>query len=78
MTDLSAAPLKPPVRPLAERGLDLLVWGGIAALLIVAFRPVEMGKIGLVFTNSAISTSSPRSWCGPTSPAGRSMSPRCG
>jgi phosphonate transport system permease protein len=44
--------LKPPVRSLADRGLDLLVWGGIAVLLILAFRPVDMGKIGLIFTNS--------------------------
>lgn len=49
----SAEALKPPVRPLAERGLDLLVWGGIALLLILAFRPVEISKITLLFTNSA-------------------------
>lgn len=53
MADPSAAEtLKPPVRPLAERGLDLLVWGGIAILLILAFRPVNMGRLGLLFTNS--------------------------
>jgi phosphonate transport system permease protein len=45
-------PLKPPVRPLAERGLDLLVWGGIAVLLILAFGPVNIGRLGLLFTNS--------------------------
>jgi phosphonate transport system permease protein len=45
--------LKPPVRPLAERGLDMLVWGGIAVLLILAFRPVEMNKLSLLVTNSA-------------------------
>jgi len=44
--------LKPPVRPLAERGLDLLVWGGVVVLLLVAFHPVEMDKIGRVVTNS--------------------------
>jgi phosphonate transport system permease protein len=45
-------PLKPPVRPALERGLDLLVWGGIAALLILAFQPVEMDKAVLLFTKS--------------------------
>jgi phosphonate transport system permease protein len=44
--------LKPPVRPLAERGLDLLVWGGIALLLILAFRPVDMDRVVLLFTKS--------------------------
>ena len=52
MASDAAETLKPPVRPLADRGLDLLVWGGIAVLLILAFRPVDMGKIGLIFTNS--------------------------
>src|ERR1700760_1660601 len=52
MTAETVDPLKPPVRPLAERGLDLLVWGGIAVLLILAFRPVEMNKITLLLTNS--------------------------
>jgi phosphonate transport system permease protein len=53
MTLDSADALKPPVRPLTERGLDLLVWGGIALLLVLAFRPVDIGHIGRVFTNSA-------------------------
>jgi phosphonate transport system permease protein len=44
---------RPPIRTATERGLDLLVWGGIVVLLIVAFRPVEMNKFGLIFTNSA-------------------------
>ena len=53
MADAAAAQaLKPPVRPLAERGLDLLVWGGIALLLVLAFRPVDIGRVGLLFTNS--------------------------
>jgi len=50
--DAAADPLKPPVRSAADRGLDLLVWGGIAVLLILAFRPVEISKITLIFTNS--------------------------
>ncbi len=42
----------PPVRPLAERGLDLLVWGGLLALLLVSFAPVEVSKFPQLFTNS--------------------------
>jgi phosphonate transport system permease protein len=54
MTDAPAPSVpRPPVRTATERGLDLLVWGGIVALLIVSFRPVEMGKLTLIFTNSA-------------------------
>lgn len=52
MASNAADALKPPVRPLAERGLDVLVWGGVALLLIVAFRPVNMDKLTLLFTNS--------------------------
>src|SRR5215475_13412120 len=52
MADVATEGLKPPVRPLAERGLDLLVWGGIALLLILAFQPVEIPKLTLLFTNS--------------------------
>jgi phosphonate transport system permease protein len=53
MASESADALKPPVRPLTERGLDLLVWGGIALLLILSFHPVEMDKFGRLLTNSA-------------------------
>jgi len=45
MASEAAETLKPPVRSLAERGLDLLVWGGIALLLIFAFHPVDMGNL---------------------------------
>ena len=41
----------PPVRPLSERGLDLLVWGGLALLLIYSFGHVEVAKLPLLFTN---------------------------
>jgi phosphonate transport system permease protein len=43
----------PPKRSAAERGLDLLVWGGLVVLLIVAVKPVEIGKAALLVTNSA-------------------------
>ena len=43
----------PPVRPLGQRGLDLLVWGGLLALLLASFAPVEIAKFPQLFTNSA-------------------------
>jgi phosphonate transport system permease protein len=42
----------PPRRSLAERGPDLLVWGGVIDLLLVSFGPVEMGRFGRLFSNS--------------------------
>lgn len=43
----------PPVRPVADRLFDLVLWGGVAVLLAVSFGPVEMRKFALLFTNSA-------------------------
>ena len=50
--DLTTAMLKPPVRPLSARLVDVLVWGGVAVLLIVSFGPVDMAHLPRVFTNS--------------------------
>ncbi len=36
--------LPPPTRPLTERLFDILVWGGLAVLLVVSFRGAEIGK----------------------------------
>ncbi len=47
-----AETLKPPVRSAAERGLDLLVWGGLIVLLLLAMKPVEMSKVTMLVTNS--------------------------
>lgn len=54
MTVTVTAPdlLKPPVRPLGQRVFDLVLWGGIAAMLVVGFGPVEMEKLPLLFKNS--------------------------
>jgi phosphonate transport system permease protein len=52
---MSMAPsttLAPPVRPLGDRLLDLLVWGGVAVLIVVSFGPANMQKLPLLFTNS--------------------------
>jgi phosphonate transport system permease protein len=45
--------LRPPVRPLADRALDLIVWGGVLILLIVSFGPAGIAKLPLLATNSA-------------------------
>ncbi|WP_371130422.1 phosphonate ABC transporter, permease protein PhnE [Phenylobacterium sp.] len=54
MTVTAPAPdlLKPPVRPLGQRVFDIILWGGIATMLIVGFGPVEMEKLPLLFQNS--------------------------
>ncbi|MDB5445428.1 MAG: phnE [Phenylobacterium sp.] len=48
-----AAVPPPPRRSLIQRAPDLLVWGGVIALLLVSAGPVEMGHLGKLFTNSA-------------------------
>ena len=35
----------PPVRAWRDRALDLFIWGGLALLLIVGARSVEIGKL---------------------------------
>jgi phosphonate transport system permease protein len=52
MTSNAPAAHAPPVKSPLERGLDILVWGGVAVLLILAVRPVEMSKVTLLFVNS--------------------------
>ena len=50
----AAAPevVLPPHRSLAQRAPDMLVWGAVIVLLVVAFKPVEMGHFSRLFTNS--------------------------
>jgi len=45
-------PLRPPARSLSERAFDLLIWGGLAALLIAGFHAAEIHKFGALFTGS--------------------------
>jgi hypothetical protein len=52
MTEAAAPPLAPPSRTLAQRAPDILVWGGVFVLLAIAFRPVEIHKLSLLFANS--------------------------
>jgi phosphonate transport system permease protein len=51
-TTASAVP-PPPTRTLAQRVPDVLVWGSILALLAIAFRPAELYKLPLLFSQSA-------------------------
>ncbi len=44
--------LRPPARPLAQRLIDLVVWGGVLGLLLVSFRPTDMQNIPLLWANS--------------------------
>lgn len=48
-----ATELMPPRRSWAQRAPDILIWGGVLALLLVAFGPVEMRRLPLLFENSA-------------------------
>jgi phosphonate transport system permease protein len=47
----TAIPL-PPQRSFAQRLPDLLVWGGVILILVIAFRPVDMAHLPRLFTNS--------------------------
>lgn len=42
----------PPTRSAADRLFDLMVWGGVAMLLVISFAPAEISKVTLLFTNS--------------------------
>jgi phosphonate transport system permease protein len=42
----------PPTRALGARVFDVLLWGGIAALLVIGFGPVEMVRFTRLFTHS--------------------------
>jgi phosphonate transport system permease protein len=48
-----APPLGPPRRDFSQRAFDLLVWGGLAALLLAGFRGAEIAKIGDLFSGSS-------------------------
>lgn len=48
----SSIDLTPPTRSISDRLFDLMVWGGIALLLIISFVPAELYKLPLLFSNS--------------------------
>lgn len=41
-----------PQRSMAQRAPDILVWGGVIAILLIAFKPVDMAHLPRLFTNS--------------------------
>ena len=53
MSDQTALIPEPPSRPLTERLLDVLVWGGIAILLLVSIGPLQLNRLSLLFSNSS-------------------------
>lgn len=57
MTDAVARPAataipNPPAKSMGAWALDLLIWGGVGALLIYSFNPVELGNVSRLFSNS--------------------------
>ncbi len=52
MSAADPALLKPPVQPLAQRLTNFLLFGALAVVLASSVQSVELGRIGLVFTNS--------------------------
>ena len=53
MDAVSEPQLAPPRRGLGERAFDVLIWGGLALLLIAGFHGAEIYKIGDLFSGSA-------------------------
>jgi len=52
LTEAAPPIIAPPRRSLGERAFDILVWGGLAALLIAGFHGAEIGKFGSLLTGS--------------------------
>jgi phosphonate transport system permease protein len=48
----STAVPPPPSRTFVQRLPDLLLWGGVIVLLLIAFGPAEIKKLPLLFSNS--------------------------
>lgn len=44
-------PPPPPVRPWRERAIDLLIWGGLALILIIGFKGAEIARFTEIFRN---------------------------
>jgi phosphonate transport system permease protein len=49
-----AATLAPPTRPMSARAFDIVIWGGLAILLIVSFGPAEIFKFPQLFTSNSM------------------------
>lgn len=64
-----AAPLSPPTRPLSARGFDLIIWGGLAILLVVSFGPAEINKFPDLFSGSGNMQTFAKEFFAPFNPA---------
>ncbi len=47
------ADLTPPRRPLSAQLFDILLWGGVALLLIISFHPAEIDKFPMLFSSES-------------------------
>jgi phosphonate transport system permease protein len=45
--------LRPPVKALGERLIDLALWGGLAVVLIASVGPVQLRRLPMLITNRA-------------------------
>jgi phosphonate transport system permease protein len=57
LTDAAAKPVAtavpgPPTRSMGAWALDVLIWGGVAALLIYSFAPLELVRVSNLFSNN--------------------------
>jgi phosphonate transport system permease protein len=43
----------PPSKPISARAFDVLLWGGVIALLVVSFYPAEINKFPQLFTDTS-------------------------
>ena len=57
MTDTAVKPAataipNPPTKSMGAWALDVLIWGGVAAILIYSFGPVDLGNVSKLVTNA--------------------------
>ena len=51
-SDRSAGPPEPPTKSAAAWSMDVLLWGGLALVLLISFGPVDLSHFGRLFANS--------------------------
>ena len=57
MTDVAAKPVataipNPPSKSLGAWLLDVLIWGGVGAVLVYSFGPIELSRVANLFSNN--------------------------
>jgi phosphonate transport system permease protein len=50
MPPAAEKPMAPPRRSAGAQAFDILIWGALAALLVLGFRGAEIGRIGVLFS----------------------------